>query len=632
MQRDQAVDAKPAPFKFRYRNGRMNLKALSSLDMDYIMRTGGTEELQSVLDTVTFSYYQAEDVKSSSCETTAKVVNIMQLLVEYLLYCQEQQYQVINGYRNKILDYKKCNEKLSVTNKALKEDTAIYQRQITSLKQNLIKYQRLLVHHGLGTGDAIELTNDNLKFNGQVSPVLLDSIIQQEQETREYIQTVLMEQKESLVAEMMKLNKLKEESIKKSTANRVNEIILASKTNSATLAPLTNAIPTSVPVMEKTTLSSPVKKPSIINKETNEEDELLQKRKEQERKDNEAAALLKIAAFEAFVADKEKKENELYAKERDLKDREKQLDNREVLFIREKRDYFEQISLKEATLIDKQRSIEQKESVFTAEVEALQQQIGVLKTKMSTMKSASEVERESHKNFEIVTNLKYQCKTAAVKLIAFYYEQNKNRRKSEIFHHWEKTALLNRIKETQMHNLQSNEQLTLEYKSKIEELEKRLQNEKDKFVVESVRFKNYKETVEREKEEILERKGRDNGVTVGVTTSIEVETFVPLVDPEPEPVVIVTAPVIVEPPPPVIPTKPLISIDSILKAKEEYNPIMVKVVKEILNSHNTADDMFANLERKISSSNLKLSKKDDNTPESPTKVQDEILSALLYRH
>ena len=629
MQRNQAVDSKPTPFKFRYRNGRMNLKALSSLDMDCIMREGGTEELQSVLDTVTFSYYQADDVKSSSCETTAKVVNIMQLLVEYLLHCQEQQYQVINGYRNKILDYKRCNEKLSLTNKALKEDTAIYQRQITTLKQNLIKYQRLLVHHGLGTGDAIELTNENLKFNGQVSPVLLDSIIQQEQETREYIQTVLMEQKESLVAEMMKLNKLKEESIKKSTANRVNEIILASKTNAAALAPLTNAIPTSVPVMEKTTLSSPVKKPSIINKESNEVDELLQKRKEQERKDSEAAALLKIAAFEAFVADKEKKENELVAKERDLKDREKQLDNREVLFIREKRDYFEQMSLKEAMLIDKQRSIEQKELVFTSEVEALHQQIDVLKAKMSTMKSATEVERESHKNFEIITSLKHQCKTAAVKLIALYYEQGKNLKKSEIFHHWEKIALLNRVKEYELSSLHSKEQLSLEYKSKIEDLEKRLQNEKDRFVVESVRFKSYKETAEREKEEILERKVKDTGVSIGVMTSIEVETFIPLVDPAP---VEVTAPVIVEPPPSVISTKPLISIDSILKAKEEYNPIMVKVVREILNSNNTADDMFANLERKLSSSNMKLSKKDDNAPESPTKVQDEILSALLNRH
>lgn len=629
MHRDQAVDAKPAPFKFRYRNGRMNLKALSSLDIDFITRTGSTEELQKVLDTVTFSYYQADDVKASSCETTAKVVNVMQLLVEYLLYCQEQQYQVINGYRNKIIEYKKCNEKLSVTNKALKEDTAIYQRQITTLKQNLIKYQRLLVHHGLGTGDAIELTNENLNFNGQVTPVLLDSIIQQEQETREYIQTVLKEQKESLVAEMMKLNKLKDESIKKSTANRVNEIILASKTNSAALAPLTNAIPTSVPVIEKTTLSSPIKKPSIISKDiTNEEDEATQKRKEQERKDNEAAALLKIAAFEAFVADKEKKENELMSKERDLKDREKQLDNREVLFIRERRDYFEQMSQKEAILIDRQRSIEQKEAVFTSERESLQQQIELLKSKMSTMKSAAEFESTNHKNFETIANLKYQCKTAAVKLITFYYEQDKNRKKSDIFHHWEKTVLLNRLKESELTNQQSKEQFVAEYNARIVDLEKRLQIEKDKLVVEIVRHKSYKEAVEKEKEEILERKMKESesAVNVGVMTSVEVETFVPL-----EPIVVEEkAPIVVPPSPPAIPTKPLINIDTILKAREEENPLMVKVVKEILNSHNTADDMFANLERKISSSNLKLSKKDD-VPESPTKMHDEILSALLTR-
>ena len=184
--------------------------------------------------------------------------------------------------------------------------------------------------------------------------------------------------------------------------------------------------------------------------------------------------------------------------------------------------------------------------------------------------------------------------------------------------------LLNRIKESELSYLHSEEQLVVEYNAKIEDLERRLQSEKDKFVVESVRFKSFKETAEKEKEEILDRKTKEVGINIGVMTSIEVETLLPVVDPVP---VEVKAPVA----PPLMPTKPIISIDTILKAREEENPIMVKVVKEILNSHNTADDMFANLERKISSSNLKLSKKDNNSAESPTRVQDEILSALLTR-
>lgn len=73
-------------FSFRQRVGKLDWKLISSINLEDIILNMKISELQGVLDEVTFCDFSAVDVKGNTVDSISKLVQLMQLICEYLLH------------------------------------------------------------------------------------------------------------------------------------------------------------------------------------------------------------------------------------------------------------------------------------------------------------------------------------------------------------------------------------------------------------------------------------------------------------------------------------------------------------------------------------------------------------------
>lgn len=147
-------------FKFKTRHGKLNLKRITSVDIDRVRERAEINEIQNLLDNLTFSNFTTDDVKSNTCETSSKVVSLLQLTVEYLLYSQEKQCEIVNEVVKRNKELKLKNKQQSNTILALQQDVGIYQNQVYTLKKSLFAAHDLLREHGMGTGGVAEIVKN----------------------------------------------------------------------------------------------------------------------------------------------------------------------------------------------------------------------------------------------------------------------------------------------------------------------------------------------------------------------------------------------------------------------------------------------------------------------------------------
>jgi hypothetical protein len=124
-------------FSFRQRVGHLNWKLISSTDLFRIVDNVEIDELQGILDPVTFCEFTVTDVKRNTVESVTKLVHIMQFLIEYLLYSQEAQMRLVQELRGRNSMMKKAIKSSSRENASLLEDIKIYKRQLAMLKQSI---------------------------------------------------------------------------------------------------------------------------------------------------------------------------------------------------------------------------------------------------------------------------------------------------------------------------------------------------------------------------------------------------------------------------------------------------------------------------------------------------------------
>jgi hypothetical protein len=184
-------------FAFRQRAGHLNWKLISSVDIFRIVDDLRIDELQSVLDPVAFCEFSVSDVKRNTVDATTKLVHLMQLMIEYLLYCQESQLQLVKEMdgQNRIL--RKSMKACSRDNLAFREDIKIYKRQLALLKQAL--------HQGADYGDQISYRVLNPPISPeQIKPILepicamIESVQRHEKETRDFMKSTLDEQRTAM--------------------------------------------------------------------------------------------------------------------------------------------------------------------------------------------------------------------------------------------------------------------------------------------------------------------------------------------------------------------------------------------------------------------------------------------------
>eukprot|EP01031_Cornospumella_fuschlensis_P042308 gene42308-51666_t len=124
-------------FHFRQRAGKLDWKAVSSLSVDNILIKGHIEDLQYILDQVTFSEFSPLDVRNNSIDQVAKLVQVMQLIIEYMLHYQELNFQQIRGLTQKNADLRLSKKKLRSECMKYEDDIKTYQRQLHILKKSL---------------------------------------------------------------------------------------------------------------------------------------------------------------------------------------------------------------------------------------------------------------------------------------------------------------------------------------------------------------------------------------------------------------------------------------------------------------------------------------------------------------
>ena len=193
-------------FSFRQRVGKLNWKRISGVNLEVVIDDLDLDELQAVLDNVTFSEVRPSDIRSSSVESTTKLICVMQLMLEHLLYCQESQYQLIKQLYKQIGDQSKEISDLTKKNVAYRESIKIYQRQIAMLqksKQNEDdNNDRVKIIQAPTPQPPQTKTTPTVDY---IQPVL-ESVLNHERKTREYLRDVLQEQRDLYLQELQRIS------------------------------------------------------------------------------------------------------------------------------------------------------------------------------------------------------------------------------------------------------------------------------------------------------------------------------------------------------------------------------------------------------------------------------------------
>lgn len=180
-------------FSFRQRVGKINWNVVSAVSIQDVVEHLDVNELQAVLDAITFCEFGPSDIKNCPIETVAQLVQIFQFTIEFLLYSQESQNVLIDRLHRKNTTLKDSNRHLSAQVASLKEDTKIYQRQLLVLRQsmNLREPQNSRV---------IDLNADK-KDSSEIQPIVA-SVLQSEKESREHLRAILEDQRKAFMKEL----------------------------------------------------------------------------------------------------------------------------------------------------------------------------------------------------------------------------------------------------------------------------------------------------------------------------------------------------------------------------------------------------------------------------------------------
>lgn len=192
-------------FSFRQRTGDIDWRAITSTKCEEIVLKGDPQPLQHVLDVVTFSEFRPEDVSRNSIESVCKLVNILQLISEYLLHCQEAQFNIIRELETKNAIAKDQAGKMKKEIISLKEDRKIYQRQLAMLRKSLGPEHfahRDTLSISLAAPKVTNLLHPNDQKEDKPSIAdaeVIKSVFRHEEDTRNFMATLLSDQRNAFV-------------------------------------------------------------------------------------------------------------------------------------------------------------------------------------------------------------------------------------------------------------------------------------------------------------------------------------------------------------------------------------------------------------------------------------------------
>jgi hypothetical protein len=198
-----------ALFSFRQRAGKLEWKEISSIEIEEVVKNIKVNQLQQLLDLVTFSEVNLQDIKVNNVDNILKLIQIMQLIVEYLLFHQENQFQTINKNNSKISTLRRDRGALEQENISLREDIKTYKRQLHILRKALQGGGNALTDNSKNGPRIIypvEQQNNSNQANNNASNLetkeIIKTLVDHEHDARRMMSSLLEEQRHAFHHEM----------------------------------------------------------------------------------------------------------------------------------------------------------------------------------------------------------------------------------------------------------------------------------------------------------------------------------------------------------------------------------------------------------------------------------------------
>ena len=140
----------PSSFCFKQRFGKLNWFAVKNLDFNQIVETGDIELLQSVLENITYSTLDREDIEKFNDSSMIKMFKLSQLTVEYLMHSQNILYSQSSQLDTKYQNF--VNQRRILEEQAKKNEIEInnLKKDVTSKRKSLSTYEYLLRQPAVG--------------------------------------------------------------------------------------------------------------------------------------------------------------------------------------------------------------------------------------------------------------------------------------------------------------------------------------------------------------------------------------------------------------------------------------------------------------------------------------------------
>ena len=131
-------------FYFQQRRGRLDLRTLSQIDLDRIVRDVDIDVLQMHLENITFSNLKEEDLRFLTDPQVIKLFRTSQLMIEYLLYAQEQLASNLQQMANRYGSKKRSLAKKRIELAELQESTKHLREEVKTKKNSVAALEHLL--------------------------------------------------------------------------------------------------------------------------------------------------------------------------------------------------------------------------------------------------------------------------------------------------------------------------------------------------------------------------------------------------------------------------------------------------------------------------------------------------------
>lgn len=291
-------------FAFRQRIGQVNWKQISSINIEDIIQNLKVNELQALLDNVTFSEITLQDLKQNSIQSIQLLLHINQLIIEYLLFHQEEQYATIHSLQRKVAHLKTQRDSFQQQTITYQEDIKTYKRQLHILRKALQsgKKDDGTAEEKHGARIIYPRPNDTTD-NHETTRDLIKTLVEHETDARKMMSSLLEEQRRAFNHEIVTiLDSIRQQSSFNNNSNN-------NSNSSQQMMQSFQLLMENMKLQFQQTLQSTVTSSPPRTSQT--------------------AETLKAAALQALKEDLDRKERELIRREEQLQ---RQSDHREGLF------------------------------------------------------------------------------------------------------------------------------------------------------------------------------------------------------------------------------------------------------------------------------------------------------------